>query len=183
MRKAIHGAGSDGAREWWWGGCALQVVDTKERGERERAELLQPHSSPTLTPQGALHPWGGGRGGTRRMGRSPLSSSCISFPLVSNSYLYDFCLYPCNLSFARMCLEMVPFLLILPETCYIISTRYQRSSLAPGWCLIFYIFIPHFFVEFHHVLHSGRPSQVPMQVIDLVFCRVDSVLFHLKRES
>ena len=114
------------------------------------------------------------------MGRSPLSSSCISFPLVSDSYLYDFCLYPCNLSFAGMCLEMVPFLLILPETCCIISTHCQRSSLAPGRCLIFYIFISHFFVEFHRVLHSGRPSQVPMQVTDLVFCRVILSFFNSK---
>lgn len=88
-----------------------QVADPKGwGGEGDGAGLLRPPSSSKLTPQVMLCTLGRGvRDGTRKIGRSPLSSPFISYPLVSNSYLYDSCLCLCDLNFARTCLAMVNF--------------------------------------------------------------------------
>lgn len=85
-------------------------------GDGERAELLGPYSPPKLTTQ-ETHPTSLGRsvGRGKKNGENPPSLPGILFPLVSDSYLC-FCLYPYHLGFARMCLEIVPFSLVLLDT-------------------------------------------------------------------
>lgn len=55
-------------------------------------------------------------------------------------------------------------------------------SPVPGRCLIYYILVPSFYIDFYLVLHSGRASQIHVEVIDLVLCSVKSVLFPLRSE-
>lgn len=144
-------------------GALCNQVDPKEREKGGWAEPLRPHSSPKLNTQvtrsmslGRSVGWGKENGGKPSLPTVHFVSSC------SDSYLYDFCPYPYNLSFARMCLEMVLFSLILPETWYNIFICSLRSSPVPGRCLISYILLSYFFTDFHLVLHSGRASQIHM---------------------
>lgn len=162
------GAGGDVAGEWLgWGRCPRQVSRSQGGGgQGERAELVRPHSSPQLTTLNSLHMSGEECG----MGRSPPIPPCVLFPLASDSYLY-FCLYPYNFSFAGMCLEMVPFGLILSETWYGVSICSSKGF--SGSRKMSYILILYFFIDSRLVLHSGRASQIHMQVIDLVFCSVN----------
>lgn len=56
------------------------------------------------------------------------------------------------------------------------------TSPVPGRCLLYYILVPSFFIDFYLVLHSGKASQIHIKVIDLVLCSVGSVFFPLRSE-
>lgn len=176
---------------WWywrmtWVG-RVQVGRSLREGEGRKGRAIQAsfisqnhHSGNSLHSLGKECEWGR----TRKTGRSSHAPPCILISPVSDSYLYHFCLCLYNLSFAGMCLEMVLFSLILPETWLSIALCSPRSSRVPRRCLISYILRSYFFIDFHRVFCIlGKPLKFIGRSLIWFSCSVDSIPFHHKSKS
>lgn len=125
---------------WWWGWRMTWVGRVPSAGRRRKGWAVPAFFKPPELTTQETHSTSLGRsvGRGKKNGENPPYLPGILFPLVSDSYLC-FCLYPYHLGFARMCLEIVPFSLVLLETWYSIFVCSLRLSKVLGRCLISYI--------------------------------------------